>query len=70
MNRSPSPDLTANRAARLSARIIGQRVAVSAVQVAAVESVALSAVEEIVAPGGDLDSRLLLIESRIDELEP
>jgi hypothetical protein len=70
MNRSPSPDFTAQRAARQQQRIIGQRVAVSAVQTAAVESVAIAAVEEVVAPGGGLDVRLNSIENRLNELEP
>lgn len=70
MNRSPSPDFTAQRAARQQQRIIGQRIAVGAVQTAAVESVAIAAVEEVVAPGGELDDRLNSIENRLNELEP
>lgn len=70
MNRSPSPDLTANRAVKLQQRIIGQRVAVSAVQTAAIESVAIAAVEEVVAPGGDLDLRLQDLDLRLGALEP
>lgn len=70
MNRSPSPEFTAKRAERLSQRVIGQRVAVSQVQVAAVESVVTAAVSEVVAPGGALDDRLVDIELRLDELEP
>jgi len=58
------------RAARLQQRIIAQQVAVAAVQTASVESVAVAAVEELVAPGGGLDSRFSSIESRLDELEP
>lgn len=70
MNRSPSPDLTARRAERQQQRIITQRVAVGAVQTAAVESVALAAVADVVAPGGDLDVFLNNLDARISALEP
>ncbi len=70
MNRSPSPELTANRAVRQLQRIAGQQIAVSAVQTSAVQSVAIAAVEEVVAPGGNLDLRLSDLNTRLSALEP
>lgn len=66
MNRSPSPDLTANRVARQMQRIFGQQVAVAAVQTAGVESASVAAVLSL---DVDLTAQLEAIDARVFDLE-